>query len=235
MNLIFLAAGSDSDADENLAFDDSSEDENVEISSRWKTGMSKKASEMFYSKMSTVSNLRRLIYQSDPELIDGNEEEDTLGGLFRVVRKFSETSGNKKGVNASESTKAAQSLPANFDEDQLKQRLRRRFAAKKTGSEVDQGQSVKGEEDDDEVFGDFEDLETGKIFASDKAKDVDEVVSQRSANWLVLLFWRFRAQFVFILWWPFTCFSRKVLPSTGVSKNPWRPIVIGAEILESVI
>merc|ERR1719509_394518 len=76
--------------------DEESEEDQVEESSlRWKSDLAKKASESFYSRQSSTSCLRKLVYGQEnssngEEDEGGDESEDEMGGLFKVVRREEE-------------------------------------------------------------------------------------------------------------------------------------------------
>ena len=179
-----MFSGNDSDdGEEGMEFDESSDDDDEEDgedghSSRWKVDLAERASSMFHSKQTHVSKLRALIYGQDMEE-EANDEDELMGGLFRVVQKHSQTvAGSRRGGNVEESTKFT--TPAKNTQLSAKEALRKRFeglfVAKKTGDdEEDSKKAAMDGEKDEEVFGDFEDIESGRIFKSDISVKDDDV------------------------------------------------------------
>ncbi|OWA51892.1 Ribosome biogenesis protein BMS1-like protein [Hypsibius exemplaris] len=178
-----LLAGGDSDVEgeDDFEFEDSDEDDDEDESgrsSRWKTDLSGKASSMFHSKQTHIGNLKRLIYGEEQQTEE--DPDEVLGGLFRVVQKHSQEAGSRRGVNTDESTKFTPASKKDLDgADDLRKRLAGLFVAKKTGEEDDEGDGKAAEngddEDDEEVYGDFEDIESGRIFKSDVPVKDDEI------------------------------------------------------------
>jgi len=149
--------------------DDSSGDEVEESSLRWKSDLAKKASESFYSRQSSTSCLRKLVYGQEDTNTDNNDEdeddsEDEMGGLFKVVRRDeeakTEAAQHADGLDCS-LFKVAKLQE--WDEKEICDLIKDCFVTGKWAAGRDAEELLKmDDEDDEEVYGDFEDLETGE-------------------------------------------------------------------------
>ena len=117
---------------------------------RWKEGLSEKAREAFERRRSSSASLRRLIY-SDAVLSQGGEEED-VGGLFHVTK----TKASLSVFHGDDSSVPPVDLSRDWSEPVMASAVKSLFV---TGSWGVEDAKALLEED---MFGDFEDLETGE-------------------------------------------------------------------------
>ena len=84
---------------QNLGDDDSgneSEREENNDEQAWKSDIAQKASEAFYKRQSGTTSLRKLVYGVEEKSENSeSEDEDEIGGLFKVVSKQQSTKRSK--------------------------------------------------------------------------------------------------------------------------------------------
>lgn len=161
----------DDDNDEQEEEDDESEDESVDEDDaadeseeeeeqgalRWKEGLQQKASEAFLRQQQAAPNLRKLVYGSVVEAEDSGDEEEELGGLFRVSRP---QSSKKFQANALDCSRFNPDTSHNWDLEEMLNSIRDCFVTGKWEEGQDAATLLK---EDEELYGDFEDLETGEV------------------------------------------------------------------------
>ncbi|KAL1923885.1 uncharacterized protein VTP21DRAFT_6920 [Calcarisporiella thermophila] len=178
-------AESDSDLGD-LSDDDDVVEDGGEL--RWKSNLAERAQQMFYSKRRV--NIMQLIYDRTdltPEQIakgdiDQEEESQDVDGeaseeqgsddeeFFEIKR--SDQSQISKSDSAIDSNKAALHYEDldDWDDEEALESIRNRFiTGSLDGDEVNgegNEQSAANEEEEDEVYGDFEDLEAGETGAA---------------------------------------------------------------------
>ncbi|XP_028287670.1 LOW QUALITY PROTEIN: ribosome biogenesis protein BMS1 homolog [Parambassis ranga] len=146
---------------------------------RWKEGLQQKASEAFLRHQEAAPNLRKLVYGSVVEADDSEmEEEEELGGLFRVTRP---QKSKKFQANAVDCSRFNPDTSHNWDLEEMLNSIRDCFVTGKWEDGQDAATLLK---EDEEMYGDFEDLETGEIHkgqteqqdqAEDSGSDEDDV------------------------------------------------------------
>jgi len=151
------------------------DDEEEEGTLKWKSDLASRARDAFYSRQSSTASLRKLVYGhlQDDDDDDGAEEDDEVGGLFKVVRnqqqKKSETYRTADGEDCA--LFKVDNLH-DWELEEMCNRIKDCFVTGKWRESEDAAELLKMDaEDDEEVYGDFEDLETGEEV---KGKDGDE-------------------------------------------------------------
>ncbi|XP_023126979.2 ribosome biogenesis protein BMS1 homolog [Amphiprion ocellaris] len=136
-----------------------SEEEAEQGALRWKEGLQQKASEAFLRQQEAAPNLRKLVYGSVVEADDSEEEEEEeeLGGLFRVSRP---QKSKKFQANARDCSRFNPDSSHNWDLEEMLNSIRDCFVTGKWEEGQDAATLLK---EDEELYGDFEDLETGEI------------------------------------------------------------------------
>ncbi|KAM3912966.1 ribosome biogenesis protein BMS1 homolog [Leptodactylus fuscus] len=126
---------------------------------KWKEDLKKKAAEVFLRQQQSVPNLRKLVYGTvvENEEEEGDDNEDVLGGLFHVSRPDKES---KRASNALDCSKFAVEGLRDWDDDEIMDCIRDCFVTGKWEADKD---AEKLLQEDEEVYGDFEDLETGEV------------------------------------------------------------------------
>lgn len=161
--------------------DDYKEEKNCSLetsgSLKWKEDLSRKAAEAFLRQQQTTPNLRKLIYGT---VTEENEEDDDngeeLGGLFRVSQPARECKHKADSLDCSRFQVEA---PHDWDLEEVMNSIRDCFV---TGKWEEDKDAAKVLADDEELYGDFEDLETGDVHKgkSDSAsqEDTEEEVKE---------------------------------------------------------
>uniref|UniRef100_A0A2K6SDW2 BMS1 ribosome biogenesis factor n=1 Tax=Saimiri boliviensis boliviensis TaxID=39432 RepID=A0A2K6SDW2_SAIBB len=122
----------------------------TETSGKLKFNLSKKAAEAFLRQQQAAPNLQKLIYGTATE--DNEEDDDTqeeLGGLFRVTQP---DRGCKRKADSLDCSRFLVEAPHDWDLDCFV-----------TGKWEDDKHAAKVLAEDEELYGDFEDLKTGDV------------------------------------------------------------------------
>ncbi|CDQ78823.1 unnamed protein product [Oncorhynchus mykiss] len=136
---------------------------------RWKEGLQQKASEAFLRQQRAAPNLRKLVYGTVAEDDrDGEEDEEELGGLFRVSRPEKGKKHRAAGVDCS---RFAPDAARNWDLEEMLDSIRDCFVTGKWEDDQDAATLLK---EDEELYGDFEDLETGAVHKGKAGKQKDQ-------------------------------------------------------------
>ncbi|XP_069024656.1 ribosome biogenesis protein BMS1 homolog isoform X1 [Embiotoca jacksoni] len=146
---------------------------------RWKEGLQQKASEAFLRQQKAAPNLRKLVYGSVVEVDDSEEEEEEeLGGLFRVSGAQKSKKFHANGLDCS---RFIPDTLHNWEVEEMVNSIRDCFVTGKWEEGEDAATLLK---EDEELYGDFEDLETGEVHknqtgdrdqAEDSENDGDDV------------------------------------------------------------
>uniref|UniRef100_A0A673BQU8 Bms1-type G domain-containing protein n=1 Tax=Sphaeramia orbicularis TaxID=375764 RepID=A0A673BQU8_9TELE len=137
----------------------------------WKEGLQQKASEAFLRQQQAAPNLRKMVYGS--EKINEYEDsvyitEEELGGLFRVSRP---QKSKKTQANALDCSHFKADLSHNWDLEEMLNSIRDCFVTGKWEEGQDAATLLK---EDEELYGDFEDLETGQVHKSHSGRQDEE-------------------------------------------------------------
>uniref|UniRef100_A0A7N6A2D3 Bms1-type G domain-containing protein n=1 Tax=Anabas testudineus TaxID=64144 RepID=A0A7N6A2D3_ANATE len=145
---------------------------------RWKEGLQQKAAQAFLRQQEAAPNLRKLVYGSVVEVDDSeDEDEKELGGIFRVSRP---QKSKKFQANALDCSRFNPDNSHNWDLEEMLNSIRDCFVTGKWEEDQDAATLLK---EDEELYGDFEDLETGEVHkgqtgqqdqAEDSENDEDE-------------------------------------------------------------
>ncbi|KAM8729636.1 ribosome biogenesis protein BMS1 homolog isoform 1-T4 [Acanthopagrus schlegelii] len=133
------------------------EEEEEQGALRWKDGLQQKALEAFLQQQEAAPNLRKLVYGSVVEADDEAGEEEELGGLFRVSRP---QNSKKFQANAFDCSRFHPDTSHNWDLEEMLNSIRDCFVTGKWAEGQDAATLLK---EDEELYGDFEDLETGEV------------------------------------------------------------------------
>uniref|UniRef100_A0AAR2JA85 Bms1-type G domain-containing protein n=1 Tax=Pygocentrus nattereri TaxID=42514 RepID=A0AAR2JA85_PYGNA len=117
---------------------------------RWKEDLAQKATEAYLRQQRAAPNVRKLVYGAD------NEEEE-LGGLFRVSRP---EKSKKIRADAVDCSRFQPDAGHDWDQEEMLASIRDCFVTGKWEGDKDASTLLK---EDDELYGDFEDLETGEV------------------------------------------------------------------------
>ncbi|XP_063163770.1 ribosome biogenesis protein BMS1 homolog [Candoia aspera] len=141
---------------------------------KWKEGLTQKAAEAFLRQQQSAPNLRKLVYGPVAEDDEEEEEErdEELGGLFRVSRPDKES---KRKIDALDCSKFPVEAPQDWDLDEVMDGIRDCFVTGNWEADKDAGKLLK---EDEEIYGDFEDLETGTVYKGRSTAQEDEAASE---------------------------------------------------------
>uniref|UniRef100_A0A671UWI4 BMS1 ribosome biogenesis factor n=1 Tax=Sparus aurata TaxID=8175 RepID=A0A671UWI4_SPAAU len=141
---------------------------------KWKDGLQQKASEAFLRQQEADPNLRKLVYGPVVEAENGAGEEEELGGLFRVSRP---QNSKKVQANAFDCSRFHPDTSHNWDLEEMLNSIRDCFVTGKWEEGQDAATLLK---EDEELYGDFEDMETGEVHKGQTGQqDPAEVVEER--------------------------------------------------------
>lgn len=157
--------------------DDDDDDDEDQDNLRWKSNLSSKAKEAFSERQQNNVNLMKLVYgvadsrkEEKPEN-DAQDADADIGGIFRVVSEQQRRKIEERELkNQEESVFFSKDSPRDWLAEDNKVLIVNRFVTGKWKESEDAEELLKLDDlDDEEVYGDFEDLETGeKHKAEDK-------------------------------------------------------------------
>ncbi|NXV11685.1 BMS1 protein, partial [Cepphus grylle] len=170
------AVEAEDDDVENLLKEEEEYEEKIDFSAdttgalKWKEDLTQKAAQAFLRQQRSTPNLRKLVYGTAAEDEDHESEDagDELGGLFRVSRP---DKASKQKANALDCSKFPIEKPQDWDLEEVMSSIRDCFV---TGKWEDDKDAAKLLEEDEELYGDFEDLETGVVHKGKCAAEGDE-------------------------------------------------------------
>ncbi|XP_077270777.1 ribosome biogenesis protein BMS1 homolog [Temnothorax americanus] len=162
---------------------DESEEE-VEDEFKWRRNLIEKAREAYVNRAQSNKNLMKMVYgvfdnsNAMEEKEDKEEEKfgENIGGIFRVVQEQQKRKILERELqNQEESVFFTMESPRDWLEEENKALLINRFVTGKWKESEDAEELLKL--DDEDLYGDFEDLETGE-----KHKAEDAVPKELSAD-----------------------------------------------------
>ncbi|XP_040420537.1 ribosome biogenesis protein BMS1 homolog [Cygnus olor] len=178
------AVEAEDDDIENLLREEEEYEEKTDFSAdtagalKWKEDLTQKAAQAFLRHQQSTPNLRKLVYGTAVE-DDEHESEDAgdeLGGLFQVRRPDKES---KEKANALDCSKFLIEKPQDWDLEEVMSSIKDCFV---TGKWEDDKDAAKLLEEDEELYGDFEDLETGVVHKGKPAAEGDESENEEEGN-----------------------------------------------------
>ncbi|XP_044012399.1 ribosome biogenesis protein BMS1 homolog, partial [Aphidius gifuensis] len=166
--------------------DEKNDDEDDEL--KWKSGLAKKANEAFENRQRTNVNFNKLVYSIVKKNKDDNNDEDEtnekdesekLGGLFNVISEQQKKKLEERELeNEEEFSFFTRNKPRDWLVGDNESLLVGRFS--KYDKSNDAETLINGDglasNDDDEVEGDYEDLETGEKYKAPitESKELDK-------------------------------------------------------------
>ena len=193
-------SGEESESDSD---NDSDDDDEKEESGRasWKNSIASRAAQSFRERQAAMMNLQELVYGTDAALVTDegkDDDEDALSDdddhFFKLKKSRTSTEAAPSGSGEKQMAPitlteddSSRELPDNaslaFDvsawleegEDCLLESIRDKFVTGKWEKNGEAG-------DDDEEFGEFEDLETGEKFGAAPDKDKEESSDDEDVN-----------------------------------------------------
>lgn len=144
---------------------------------KWKEDLTQKAAQAFLRQQQATPNLRKLVYGAVVEDEDNESEDagDELGGLFHVSRPDE----SKQKANGLDCSKFLVEKPQDWDLEEVMSSIRDCFV---TGKWEEDKDAAKLLEEDEELYGDFEDLETGVVHKGRPAAEGDESENEEKSD-----------------------------------------------------
>lgn len=178
---------SDDDEEEEETRQSSGEENDEDLTVKWKENLSKKAKEAFLDRRDFSKNIMKVVYgvfdnkrKENPKQPEENtEEEEDLGGLFKVVSQEQlKLKAEKDSMNLLESSlfSSWNSPIKDWLDPENKILIENCFVTGKWNASEDASELLKLDDaedlsdDNSEVFGDFEDLETGEKHSAKKGE-----------------------------------------------------------------
>nr|CAD7429655.1 unnamed protein product [Timema monikensis] len=186
-----LTAPLDSDASNLSSFsNENSEEEDADKSAaHWKTNLAQKAADAFVERQASTQNLWKLVYGNNPvrsaKDTDTTGGDEDVGGLFKMVsHKQQQVQEQRDLKDQDDCSKFISSQLRDWYSSEARDLIRDCFVTGQWKHSEDAATLLKLDEaSDDEMFGDFEDLETGeKHIAGDKGEDTDEENTPQRSN-----------------------------------------------------
>ncbi|XP_067140076.1 ribosome biogenesis protein BMS1 homolog [Centruroides vittatus] len=133
--------------------DDDKEEEEEEGCLKWKENLAQKAADTFYERQKDTRNLHKLVYENDLYQDDGDkDDDDDDDDILKEVKNDK----MKSFLNGSDCSKFQIPVMRDWQDESVSDFIKDCFSVGKLGSEDDM---IASSEKDDELFGDFEDLE----------------------------------------------------------------------------
>lgn len=166
-------------AREKLRFDgDSDDDEEMFQSPKMAENLTARAALNYYLRQKSSNNIQALVYGDAFDLKEDTyleEGRDVAGGLLKAVRKrFEDTTNMNYTLNSIECTKFPKDVVQDWNNYRVLDSIRDCFVTGKWEADEDAENLLK--EEDEDLFGDFEDLEasaTKENITSDKKPETD--------------------------------------------------------------
>lgn len=142
----------------------------------WKADLARKASEAYYKRQSSTTSLRKLVYgmstnealnqgqkASGNQNIGSDDETNEIGGMFRVMKQDQfRKDDHRLAMDQLDSTKFNVGNLQNWEDEEMRLSIKDCFVTGKWKQSEDAEELLKLDDEEDEVYGDFEDLETGE-------------------------------------------------------------------------
>ena len=156
----------DSESDHGFFDEGSGDDEGIE-SLKWKNDLAMKARDSFYARQSGTTSLRKLVYGGvDKNASDGNnDDDDEIGGLFTVHK--TKNAVVKQELDAVDSSLWSVEHIQEWDREDIRERIKDCFVTGQWAKGKDAEELLKLD-NEEEVYGDFEDLETGEVVTGEQ-------------------------------------------------------------------
>ena len=151
--------------------DDLFEEDDGEESLNWKSDLAMKARDSFYARQSGTTSLRKLVYglgSDDNASKEDKGEEEELGGLFKVSSH--KTDVRKQDLDSVDCSLWTVDHIQEWEREEIRARIKDCFVTGQWAKGRDAEELLKLD-NEEEVYGDFEDLETGEVV---KGEDDEE-------------------------------------------------------------
>ncbi|XP_043592079.1 ribosome biogenesis protein BMS1 homolog [Bombus pyrosoma] len=160
--------------------DEIEEDEEVEDELKWKSNLVEQARQGFEKRQRTNKNLMKVVYgvfdrnciKEDEKVEKIELENDEIGGIFRVVQEQQKQKVQEKELQNQEECIFFPETQRNWLNEENKILVVNRFVTGKWKESEDAEELLKLDDiNDEELYGDFEDMETGKKHEAESRKE----------------------------------------------------------------
>eukprot|EP00057_Strongylocentrotus_purpuratus_P007511 XP_011661985.1 PREDICTED: ribosome biogenesis protein BMS1 homolog [Strongylocentrotus purpuratus] len=159
----------DDEEDDEEDDDDEEEDSQQSGQLKWKENLNQKAAESFLRQQSQTPNLRRLVYGTAVEAGSSDEEDSTeLGGLFTLTKTKESKKKMRKASNDTDCSSFPVQMMRDWTMDEMKSLIADCMVTGKWGEDEDAKTLL---DQDDDLYGDFEDLETGEVHKAEEPSE----------------------------------------------------------------
>ncbi|XP_053684524.1 ribosome biogenesis protein BMS1 homolog [Sabethes cyaneus] len=181
-----------------LSSEEESENEGTtQNSMAWKHGLASKARRDYLERQSTSKNLMKIVYgvfskfkanREKTEAQEDVEDDDLLGGLFKGVAQRQAEMHKKKSIQDEDEGCFFEEYAdgvRDWTEEENKRLISNCFVTGKWKSSEDAEELLKLDDmsdGDSEVYGDFEDLETGETHTAKKAQEEKQTDAASESN-----------------------------------------------------
>ncbi|PIK42638.1 putative ribosome biogenesis protein BMS1-like [Apostichopus japonicus] len=164
------------EAEEDDKFSSSDQDESKEEEGKlkWKENLVEKASAAFIRQQQNTPNLRKLVYGEVVEN-DSDGETEVLGGFLTLSKPSEDEEKLSRGKDGQDTSGFPVKHIRDWDLDEVRELIADCFVTGKWEADEDAETLL---EKDDELYGDFEDLETGEVHKGDPEKQTNERSSE---------------------------------------------------------
>ncbi|KAG7199466.1 hypothetical protein KM043_014092 [Ampulex compressa] len=167
---------------------DDSDEETDEL--KWKSNLAEKAQQSFYNRQRDNKNLMKIVYgvpekkdtTHDDDNKETNEDEDGIGGIFKVVQEQQKQKIQERELQNQDESVYFSENTRDWLEENNKALIVNRFVTGKWKESEDAEELLKLDDmNDEELYGDFEDLETGEKHKAEAPQElpVDEMEEKK--------------------------------------------------------
>ncbi|XP_053978167.1 ribosome biogenesis protein BMS1 homolog [Hylaeus volcanicus] len=159
--------------------DESEDAEDVADELKWKSNLADRARDAFEDRQRSNKNLMKLVYGvfDKSNLVQDKEDEkpeedNDIGGIFRVVQEKEKQKIQERELQNQEESVFFVGEPRDWLEEENKVLVTNRFVTGKWKESEDAEELLKLDDmDDEDLYGDFEDLETGEKHKAEAPKE----------------------------------------------------------------
>ncbi|XP_022124678.2 ribosome biogenesis protein BMS1 homolog [Pieris rapae] len=175
--------------------EESSDDNEQDFGSKWKEKLGEKATMAYFDRQKTSRNIMKLVYgeyevgnKTNEHPVESHEDsEDEIGGLFKKVTSLQKSKQKAKDQLDENECSFFYALDKpvirDWTTETNKECLINCFVTGKRSSDEDAEELLKlddASEGDDEMFGDFEDLETGEKHEAEETDKSNEGLKRKA-------------------------------------------------------
>ncbi|XP_076182699.1 ribosome biogenesis protein BMS1 homolog [Ptiloglossa arizonensis] len=159
------------------------DEEDVADELKWKSNLTERAKEAFEERQRSNKNLMKVVYEvfDKSNIVQETEDEKTkedekndneIGGIFHIVREKERLKIRERELENQEESVFFSEAPRDWLEEENKLLVTNRFVTGKWKESEDAKKLLELDDlDDEDLYGDFEDLETGEKHETNAPKE----------------------------------------------------------------